>query len=83
MKQKEQQVLSNAKKGPQSVLNGIVEDGRKYNMTINIDKSKMMKISKPDQLLSISMTGDERLDKVKHFKYLDKDDRYYMKSMRI
>ena len=51
------------------MVNRLVDTGRKYGMEINIDKSKVMRVSRSNELLQIKVNNRE-LKEVDHFKYL-------------
>ena len=53
----------------QAMMDRMVETGKSYGMDINIDKSKVMRISKRDKPLRIVM-GNQELENVVQFKYL-------------
>lgn len=59
------QILSKTEEELQSMLNRIVKVRRTYDMEIN-----MMRISKPDQPVEVSTTGDKRSEEVEEYKYL-------------
>ena len=53
----------------QAMMDRMVETGKSYGMDINIDKSKVMRISKRDKPLRI-VVGNQELENVVQFKYL-------------
>lgn len=59
---------------------------RSYYFKININKSKVMGISKPDQPLKKSLSGDKQLEVFEHFEYLGSvitRTVYCMKVLRV
>lgn len=62
-------VLARNQRQLQYMMNRLVETGRKYGMEINIEKSKVMRISKREKPLRITVDNQE-LENVEQFKYL-------------
>ena len=51
------------------MVNRLPDTGRKYGMEINIDKSQVMRVSRRNESLQITVKNRE-LKEVDHFKYL-------------
>lgn len=62
-------VLAKEEKELQNMMDKLVERGREYGMKINIEKSKVMRISPRAGPLNITVEN-QQLEKVEHFKYL-------------
>jgi len=66
----DQGMVANTEEGLQKLMNGLHKTANKYDMRINVKKTKTMVVSKrPGQEINIVLDG-QRIEQVKHFKYL-------------
>ena len=66
----DQAVVADSEKGLQEIMDKLVEVGRKYDMEINVKKTKTMRMSKRDgSVVNIVIEG-RNVEQVKKFRYL-------------
>ena len=54
----------------QGVIDKLIETGKCYGMEMNVEKTKVMKISRQPSVITI-IIDQKHLENVKYFKYLD------------
>ena len=62
-------IIAKTQEELQDMVNNFVDNGRKYGMEINIDKSQVMSVSRSNKSLQIKVNNRE-LKEIDHFKYL-------------
>ena len=54
----------------QGVIDKLIETGKCYGMEMNVEKTKVMRISRQPSVITI-IIDQKHLENVKYFKYLD------------
>ena len=66
----DQAMVADSEKGIQQIMEKLVEVGRKYDMKINVKKTKTMRISRRDGSVVNIVTEGKNVEQVKKYRYL-------------
>ena len=62
--------MANTAMGLQTIINRLEKTSRKYGMKINVEKTKVMKITRGEkEMITIHLNG-KKIEQVNKFKYL-------------